>query len=50
MSRIDEIKKRRTFAIISHPDAKHIEDSYNAACEVAKKYNWYTVECVNLLK
>ena len=22
------------------------EDSYNAACEVAKKYNWYTVECV----
>ena len=31
---------------IHERDAKHIEDSYNAACEVAKKYNWYTVECV----
>ena len=24
----------------------HIIDSYNAAIDVAKKYNWYTVKCV----
>ena len=24
----------------------HLIDSYNAACEVAKDYNWYTIECI----
>ncbi len=32
---------------IHEKDKNHILDSYNAACSVAKKYNWYEVECVN---
>lgn len=31
---------------IHERDKNHIIDSYNAACYVAEKYNWYTVECV----
>ena len=31
---------------IHEKDKNHIINSFNAACEVAKKYNWYTVECV----
>ena len=31
---------------IHERDKNHIIDSFNAACEVAKNYNWYTVECV----
>ena len=31
---------------IHEKDKNHIVDSFNAACDVAKKYNWYTVECV----
>lgn len=31
---------------IHEKDKNHIIDSFNAACEVAKKYNWYTIECV----
>lgn len=31
---------------IHERDKSHIIDSFNAACDVAKKYNWYTVECV----
>ena len=31
---------------IHERDSQHIIDSYNAACDVAEKYNWYTVECV----
>lgn len=31
---------------IHERDKNHIIDSYNAACDVAKKYNWYTVECI----
>lgn len=27
-------------------DKSHIIDSFNAACSVAQKYNWYTVECI----
>lgn len=30
---------------IHERDEKHIIDSFNAACDVAKKYNWYTVDC-----
>ncbi len=31
---------------IHEKDKNHIIDSFNAACDVAKKYDWYTVECV----
>lgn len=31
---------------IHEKDENHIIDSFNAACDVAQKYNWYTVECV----
>lgn len=31
---------------IHERDKNHIIDSYNAACEVADKYNWIKVECV----
>ncbi len=31
---------------IHERDKNHIIDSYNAACYVAKKYNWYEVNCI----
>lgn len=31
---------------IHERDKNHITDSFNAACSVAQKYNWYTVECI----
>ena len=31
---------------IHERDKNHLNDSYNAACWVAKKYNWYEVQCV----
>lgn len=31
---------------IHERDKNHIVDSFNAACSVAQKYNWYTVECI----
>ena len=31
---------------IHERDKGHIIDSFNAACDVAKKYNWYTTECI----
>ncbi len=31
---------------IHERDKNHIIDSFNAACDVATKYNWYTIECV----
>ena len=31
---------------IHERDKSHIVDSFNAACSVAQKYNWYTVECI----
>ena len=31
---------------IHERDKSHITDSFNAACSVAQKYNWYTVECI----
>lgn len=31
---------------IHEKDINHLKDSYNAACDVAKKYGWYTIECV----
>ena len=31
---------------IHERDKNHIIDSFNAACDVAKKYNWYTIECI----
>ena len=31
---------------IHERDKNHIIDSYNAACEVAKKYNWTKINCV----
>ncbi len=31
---------------IHERDKSHIIDSYNAACYVAKKYNWYSIDCV----
>ena len=24
----------------------HMRDAYNAACEVAKEYNWYEIKCM----
>lgn len=32
---------------IHESDTKHLLDSYRAACEVAKDYQWYEVQCVN---
>lgn len=31
---------------IHERDAKHIEDSYNAACSLVGKYNWNEIKCV----
>lgn len=31
---------------IHESDEKHLIDSFNAACEVAKSYNWNTIECI----
>ena len=31
---------------IHEKNAKHLEESYKAACWVAKKYGWYEVKCV----
>ncbi len=31
---------------IHERDKNHIIDSYNAACDVAEKYNWVKIECV----
>ncbi len=32
---------------IHERDKSHIIDSYNAACEVADKYNWIKINCIN---
>ena len=31
---------------IHESDEKHLIDSFNAACEIAKDYNWTTIECI----
>ncbi len=31
---------------IHEKDKKHIVDSYNAACDLALKYNWFEIKCV----
>ncbi len=31
---------------IHESDKNHLIDSYHAACEVAKDYNWYEIQCV----
>ena len=31
---------------IHERDKSHIVDSYNAACDVVDKYNWYEVKCI----
>ncbi len=31
---------------IHERDSKHLEDSYNAACSLVKKYNWNEIKCV----
>ena len=31
---------------IHERDKTHLLDSYNAACQVAKDYNWYEIKCV----
>ena len=31
---------------IHESDKNHIIDSYNAACEVAQKYNWVKIDCI----
>lgn len=31
---------------IHESDKNHLIDAYHAACEVAKKYDWYEIECV----
>ena len=31
---------------IHESDEQHLKDSYLAACDVAKKYNWYEIICV----
>ena len=31
---------------IHERDKNHIKDSYNAACELVNKYDWYEVKCV----
>ncbi len=32
---------------IHEKDINHLHDAYNAACEVAKEYNWYEVNCMS---
>ncbi len=32
---------------IHERDKNHIKDSYNAACDVAKKYNWKKISCID---
>ncbi len=31
---------------IHESDKTHLQDSYNAACLVAKEYNWYEINCI----
>ena len=31
---------------IHERDKNHLKDAYNAACDVAKDYNWYEIHCV----
>ena len=31
---------------IHEKDKNHLIDSHNAACYVAKKYNWFEIKCV----
>ena len=31
---------------IHERDKNHLIDSYNAACDVAKDYNWYEIKCI----
>ena len=31
---------------IHESDQNHLKDAYLAACDVAKKYNWYEIKCV----
>ena len=31
---------------IHESDKNHLIDAYSAACDVAKKYNWYEIKCV----
>ena len=31
---------------IHERDKEHLKDAYNAACDVAQKYNWYEIKCV----
>ena len=31
---------------IHESDLNHLIDAYNAACDVAKKYNWYEIKCI----
>ncbi len=31
---------------IHEANKEHLIDSYNAACQVAKEYNWYEIKCV----
>ena len=31
---------------IHESDKNHLIDAYNAACDVAKDYNWYEIHCV----
>ena len=31
---------------IHERDKSHIQDSYNAACDVAHEYNWYEIHCI----
>ena len=31
---------------IHESDTQHLIDAYNAACDVAKDYNWYEIKCI----
>ena len=31
---------------IHESDKNHLIDAYHAACEVAKEYKWYEIQCV----
>ena len=31
---------------IHESDTHHLIDAYNAACDVAKDYNWYEIKCI----
>ena len=31
---------------IHESDKNHLIDAYHAACEVAKEYDWYEIQCV----